>query len=284
MGLVLISLITPSTIKTCPLRGRVLENFNDPSLFLEQMTVDDDLCSNTTLPPLEQVSCVVHCPSDCVLSPWSEWTACLHQGRRRRTRYIVGLPLPGGEPCPTQLMEEQLCSNQERDGGALSLPVFHWLTLPWGSCQSEGALCGSGIRYREVRCTRIDGQHVDDLYCQPLVRPETSRTCTVPCPEECRVSDWSEWSQCSDRSVDDAIQSRIRVVLQQPSGGNVASISSMTSAGALQQSPCPPLIEKRSCFDVLVQQERIQWQLGPWSSCHLPLNAKCGSGLAVRSK
>ena len=250
------------------------------------MTVDDDLCSNTTLPPLEQVSCVVHCPSDCVLSPWSEWTACLHQGKRRRTRYVVGLPLPGGEPCPAEMMEEQLCSNVQGKDGALSLPVFNWLALPWGECQSERGECGTGQRYREVRCTRIDGQHVDDLFCRPLVRPEASRTCSVPCPETCRVSDWSEWSQCSDRTAEDAIQSRIRVVLQQPSGvsGGVASSSSAASARHPAHSSCPPLIEKRSCFDVLVQQERIRWQLGPWSPCHLPLKAKCGAGLAVRSK
>lgn len=241
------------------------------------MTVDDDECSNSTLPPLEQVSCTVQCSSDCVLSSWSEWTPCLHQGRRRRTRYIVGLPLPDSEPCPVQLMDEQVCSVGEQLQ-RLHQPIFNWLPLPWAPCKVMAAdgsdlSCGAGTHRREVRCTRDDGQHVDDLYCALLNRPDQLRSCTVPCPEECRLSDWSEWSQCSDQSDDDAIQSRIRVILQQPASA-ASSVSSFS---------CPPLIEKRSCFDWLVQQERIGWHSSPWSTCHLPPNVSCGTGISVRS-
>lgn len=237
--------------------------------------MDDDECSNNTLPPLEQVSCTVQCSSDCVLSSWSDWTPCLHQGRRRRTRYIIGLPLATSQPCSSQLMEEQVCS-AEQQMQQLHRPVFGWLPLPWSRCRmtDQSSSCGAGTHQREVRCTSDDGQHVNDDYCAILSRPESLRTCNIPCPEECRLSDWSEWSQCSDQSKDDAIQSRIRVVLQQP-----ATLTTSSSS-----STCPPLIEKRSCFDWLVQQDRIGWQLSPWSTCHLPHNTNCGSGLSIRSK
>lgn len=237
------------------------------------MTVDDDECSNNTLPPLEQVSCIVQCSSDCVLSAWSEWTPCLHQGRRRRTRYIIGLPLADSDPCPTDLMEEEVCS-AEQQMEQLHRPIFGWWPLPWGPCRmSDDSSCGMGVHKREVRCTRDDGQHVDDVNCAMLSRPDSVRSCTIPCSEECRLSDWSEWSQCSDQSQDDAIQSRIRVILQQPA----------VSTGSSSSFACPPLIEKRSCFDWLVQQERIGWRVSAWSACHLSHNAICGTGISIRS-
>lgn len=241
------------------------------------VTVDDDECSNNTLAPLEQVACTVQCSSDCVLSPWSEWTPCIHQGRRRRTRYVVGLPQPDSQPCTNQLMEEQLCS-VEQQMEQVRWPIFGWWPLPWGPCQmidGSASSCGAGTHTREVRCTRDDGQHVDDSHCALLSRPESVRICSVSCPEECRLSDWSEWSQCSDQSKDDAIQSRIRVVLQQPASAASSSLSPSFT--------CPPLMEKRSCFDWLVQQERIGWQVSAWSPCHLPTNAKCGTGISIRS-
>lgn len=239
--------------------------------------MDDDECSNNTLAPLEQVACTVQCSSDCILSPWSEWTPCIHQGRRRRTRYVVGLPQPDSQPCPNQLMEEQICS-VEQQMEQLRWPIFGWWPLPWGPCQmidGTASSCGAGTHTREVRCTRDDGQHVDDFHCALLSRPESVRVCNIPCPEECRLSDWSSWSQCSDQSKDDAIQTRIRVVLQQPVSAASPSLSSSFT--------WPPLVEKRSCFDWLVQQERIDWQLSSWSPCYLATNAKCGNGISIRS-
>jgi hypothetical protein len=118
-------------------------------------------------------------------------------------------------------------------------------------------------------------------------KPTSQRTCTIPCPLECHLSDWSEWSPCS--SDDDAIQSRIRVVLHQPAngGGDSGDDRVASSSGVHYHRPapftCPPLVEKRSCYDQIVQQERIQWQMSEWSSCQPPVNAKCGTGIATRS-
>jgi len=230
----------------------------------DQEIVEDKECSMLTLPSLEQVGCQVSCPNDCVMSPWSEWSSCV-QNRSRRTRYVVGLPSAGGEPCPLEAIQERPCSVAP----VLHQSVFSWWAFPWSQCVlSEDRLCGSGTMQREVRCTQDDTEHVDDFWCWMLSQPESVRTCSVACAEECRVSDWSEWSQCSGESEEDVVQSRIRVVLQP----------------ALHRgSPCPALIEKRSCFDWLAQQDRIRWHLSLWTPCQLPSNAECGSGITVRS-
>lgn len=230
----------------------------------DQTNVDETACSDWLPSTVEQTTCAVSCPADCVMSPWSEWTTCV-QGIRRRTRYVVGLPAAGGAPCPPEAIQEQPCSEQP----VQHQPVFSWWTFPWTQCAlPDYRLCGSGTMQREVECTKDDTEHVDDFWCRMLSKPEALRTCSVACPEDCRVSDWSEWSQCSDDTEEDVIQSRIRVVLQ----------------SALHQgSPCPALIEKRSCFDWLAQQDRIRWHLSPWTPCQLPPTAKCGTGITVRS-
>lgn len=255
--------------------------------------MDDDQCSHTTLPPLEQAPCTVHCPSDCVMSPWSEWTTCAHEGRRRRTRHVIGAALPGGEPCPGELIEHEPCSPQRRLAERSRWPAYSWWPLPWGPCRpsASGSACGAGAHWREVRCTRDDGAHVDDAQCALLAKPDAVRPCSVQCPQECRLSDWSEWSQCSAESAEDAVQSRIRVVLQAPassgtsgsSGSYGASAPSHTSGGSFQ-FPCPPLVEKRSCYDWLARHDRFSWHLSAWSACHLAPGAKCGAGISVRSE
>ena len=295
--------------------------------------MDDEECANTTLPPMEQVTCTVHCPDECVLSPWSQWTPCsavINHGRRTRTRtrFVVAMPT-GHQSCPSQedLVQEEPCTlqqlQQQQQQSALLDEVYSWLALPWQRCRlpsskasdddddieggddddddddddEPSTTCGNGLKRREVRCTRVnDGRHVDDSHCRLLLpdKPTSQRPCAIPCPVECHLSDWSEWSPCS--SDDDAIQSRIRVVLHQPNGPSVesnnddrmASNSGGGGAGVRYHRPapftCPPLVEKRSCYDQIVQQERIQWQMSEWSSCQPPVNAKCGTGIATRSK
>ncbi len=104
-------------------------------------------------------------------------------------------------------------------------------------------------------------------------KPVSWRTCDVPCPVDCQTSPWSEWSACSSAdALEESIQTRMRVVLAAPSSGG---------------SPCPPLIEKRSCFDRIVHgsAQDYHWHVSAnWTPCQLSPEAKCGAGIATRSK
>ena len=102
--------------------------------------MDETACSDWLPSTVEQTTCAVSCPADCVMSPWSEWTTCV-QGIRRRTRYVVGLPAAGGAPCPPEAIQEQPCSEQP----VQHQPVFSWWTFPWTQCAlPDYRLCGSG--------------------------------------------------------------------------------------------------------------------------------------------
>lgn len=56
--------------------------------------VNKELCDEALLPG--PVSCVVPCPNDCVLSPWTSWSTCSQtcssksaEGKQTRTRAIL---------------------------------------------------------------------------------------------------------------------------------------------------------------------------------------------------
>lgn len=48
------------------------------------------------------------------------------------------------------------------------------------------------------RCIEVaTGGVVADALCDPILQPADLNSCHLPCPGECVVSQWSEWSQCS---------------------------------------------------------------------------------------
>lgn len=113
-------------------------------------------------------------------------------------------------------------------------PHYHWQRrLPsadWSTCQlSDRAVCGNGIKTRMLDCVRSDGKSVDLKYCKEVrsrchYRPifatiffyqthlfiklgvlqlglerkwQMNASCTVECPVNCQLSEWSSWSRCT---------------------------------------------------------------------------------------
>ncbi|XP_068083868.1 thrombospondin type-1 domain-containing protein 7B [Anabrus simplex] len=268
--------------------------------------VDDSMCLRRQVKPPGDEPCLLPCPYDCVLSPWSSWSPCSHScssprqvALRQRNRTVIAPPGPGGHSCPDpdEMLQIEPCNTHSCNG-------YSWLALPWQICHSppdntttdappvigpdqetlirNGTLeqdCGHGIQEREVWCMEANDKRVEDWRCEPLPRPNSVRSCSRPCPIDCQMSPWSEWSPCPQQCVPDAsneihdgevtpTQTRHRVVIQWPANGG---------------SSCAHLEELRPCPLSGARCKHYLWGTGPWSDCQLPTNVECGVGYRTRA-
>ncbi len=220
---------------------------------------DEEVCSHQTIGenknPVRPSS--IKCETDCIQSEWSDWSPCsatCGYGYRTRSRTIETQPLPSGRPCgPTK--ERDVC---------YTLPCHYPEYRPglFSICNTSSQ-CGPGIRTRELLCFVNNIQQEDSSECNGLpMTPELTESCDMPCPGECVVSEWSEWSECTPGSRQ---HFRSRQILRQ--GPNLEDC--MTQ-------------EVRECET----EEPYSWTVREWGDCILPLNSEdvtpgayCGDGI-----
>ncbi|TMS18078.1 Thrombospondin type-1 domain-containing protein 7A [Larimichthys crocea] len=271
---------------TCQLSDRAVCGYGIKTRMLDcvrsdSKSVDLKFCKELGLEKKWQMnaSCVVECPVNCQLSDWSPWSECTHTcglaGKLLRRRTVIQAPQGDGRPCPSQMEQWKPC---------LVKPCFSWRYSAWSECKSEGARCGEGLRFRNVSCFVSDGsgQHdsslVDDELCgdlEPSVDGDThivlQETCTVPCPGECYLTDWTVWSPCqlSCVSGDDlgfgSVQVRSRaVVAQDPE--NLLQCPEQE----LEARPCT----EGQCFE-------YKWRTGPWRGSSRQVWCQRSDGLNI---
>lgn len=205
-------------------------------------------------PALEQVKPCNNqeCNKDCVVSDWSPWSACSAScggGSSSRVRYIISPASGTGKACPA-LIDYLDCN---KDACPTDCIVSEW--SPWSTCSKE---CGSGIQTR----TRT------------IIKPSTYGTCPSlsesrpcnyqECPVHCKVSDWSNWSEC-DETCGGGVQIRSREILQFPNSTGTA---------------CPVLIDSQDCASAACDvNDFIVSPWSPWSSCGV-----CGNEQQSRTR
>jgi hypothetical protein len=163
----------------------------------------------------------VDCPVSCEVSDWGEWGMCSAEcggGTQTRSRTITTEPANGGQPCPT-LGEQRACNT---DPCPVDCQVSEW--SDWSACSAE---CGEGTQTR-TRTITTEPENGGEA-CPWL---DEQRPCNPdPCPVDCQVSEWSDWSVCSVE-CGGGTQSRSRSVTAEPENGGAA---------------CPALEEQRDC-------------------------------------
>lgn len=127
----------------------------------------------------------------------------------------------------------------------------------WGPCSRE---CGGGIRYRQ-RSIQVPPARWGVL-CPPLGQREICNE--QPCRQDCLVSDWSGFSECS-APCGGGSRSRSRTMLVQPQAG-----------GAL----CPELQQTEACNPTPCPVDCVLGDWTPWGEC----SERCGGGVRLRRR
>ncbi|NXC13134.1 THS7B protein, partial [Corythaeola cristata] len=248
-------------------------------------TVSTQLCQRLHLEKPVQTSsrCVVGCAVDCRLSAWSAWSQCSHTcgagGQMVRGRSVVLRAAGEGRPCPEQLTQHRSCPVK---------PCYSWLLGPWSPCRVQGGQCGDGLQVRNLTCVVHDAsvsatsKPVEKALCGELPSKESvlQLPCSVPCPGDCHLTEWSEWSSCeltciNGRSFEaTGRQSRSRAFIVQ-SPENQESCSGQ----AMETRPC----SGGKCYDYL-------WKTSLWRDnvrtvwCQRSDGINVTGGCALRTK
>ncbi|XP_026533553.1 thrombospondin type-1 domain-containing protein 7A isoform X1 [Notechis scutatus] len=224
-------------------------------------------------------SCMVECPVNCQLSDWSPWSECSQgcglTGRMTRKRTIIQ-PFQGdGRPCPSQMEQFKPCPVK---------PCYRWQYSSWEECRVEDAQCGEGTRTRNIFCVVYDGssddigKKVDEEYCgeiEPMVdgnkKIVLEEACTVPCPGDCYLKEWSHWSICQLTCINGedlgfgGIQVRSRAVIVQD---------------VENQHLCPTqALETRQCNDGHCYE--YKWMVSAWKGPSRTVWCQRSDGLNV---
>ena len=124
--------------------------------------------------------------------------------------------------------------------------------------------CNLGMQYRSVKCEDDNGMVLDKQQCSNFDATPRSRDCEIPCPVDCLMGDWSEWSRCTtDCGVDGKIQRFRNVLIPGRNGGR----------------KCPERTQSRPCNNIPCYTYTLDG--GRWGKCYVD-GRGCGQGSQTR--
>ncbi|KAB1275953.1 Thrombospondin type-1 domain-containing protein 7A [Camelus dromedarius] len=118
-----------------------------------------------------------------------------------------------------------------------------------------------GELYTFERCTFVYG---DYSYIE--------EACIIPCPSDCKLSEWSNWSRCS-KSCGSGVKVRSKWLREKPYNGG---------------RPCPKLDHVNQVYEVVPCHSDCSqyiWVTEPWSVCKVTfvnMRDNCGEGVQTR--
>lgn len=180
---------------------------------VRERTVDMPASNGGTPCPTlyETKMCQKYCPEDCQTTTWSGYGECsvgCGGGKQYRTRSMTRDFKYGGKMCP-HLQEGQDCNIHK-------CPI-HCIVTDYADWEACSRSCGNGIQFK--RRTVSQDAAFSGQECPPLT---DTRSChTVPCPDDCVLSDWSGYNVCS-KSCGMGFQTKTRTVVRDAAEGGQA--------------------------------------------------------------
>lgn len=194
------------------------------------------------------------CPVNCEVSDWTAWGKCSKEcggGKQKRTRDIVTQPLFGGLKCP-RLVDERKCNDRPC---IQNCEVSEW--TPYSECSKR---CGGGNQTRTRYVVRKPSPNGEE--CPGL--SETINCNAMPCPIDCKVSEWSDFGECSKKC----------------GGGEKVRTRTVTAFPEFEGKECPPLKDVVGCNEKPCPKNCKVSRWGVYSEC----SKECGSGVKVRTR
>ncbi|ELK12543.1 Thrombospondin type-1 domain-containing protein 7A [Pteropus alecto] len=245
-----------------------------------QAGIHDCLQYAGPVPALTQ-ACQIPCQDDCQFTSWSKFSSCNGDcgAVRTRKRTIVGKSKKK-EKCKNShlypLIETQYCPCDKYN----AQPVGNWsdCILPEGKAevllgmkvQGDIKECGQGYRYQAMACYDQNGRLVETSRCNSHGYIEEA--CIIPCPSDCKLSEWSNWSRCS-KSCGSGVKVRSKWLREKPYNGG---------------RPCPKLDHVNQVYEVVPCHSdcnQYLWVTEPWSICKVTfvnMRDNCGEGVQTR--
>lgn len=212
--------------------------------------VNSEKCNSSEKPPFLG-SCSVPCDHPCIVSEWGSWGECRNDTCEatytHRNRTVLVQPSGKFETCP-RLQEFRQCPQ---------LPCTYWCPEEWSECFADDiAVCGWGTESRYVPCCNIDGTEADSRSHCKGQHPNQVQVCYRHCvDDECVISDWSEWSDCSETCDNiTGTQSRSRYFIVNGNGSCVHEHAH--------------LFEERNCSVATPCTPQVYYtEYGKWGTC-----------------
>lgn len=173
------------------------------------------------------------CPVDCQVTAWGAWSSCTTTcggGQQQRQRSVVRQPANGGRECPV-LTETQVC-------GSYPCPKDCEMS-PWSEWSACSAICGEGKTFRSRRITSAASVDPPGLVCGATREDAACFSPAGPCPSDCELGEWSEWSDCS-ALCGGGTRQRFRRVEAFEVGGGRPCTGSKEDTEACNLQPCEP--------------------------------------------
>lgn len=175
-------------------------------------------------------------PQDCRVGAWTDWGACSKNcggGTRTRTRKVLQEMQRKGRECPN-LEDSQECNTQPCP---IDCVVSNW--DPWTTCTKP---CNGGVQSRKRHIT-TEAEY-GGVPCPPQSEFLEVRDCNVgPCPVDCVLSEWGDWSNCSANCGDGAQKRHRSPLVQGQNGGRACIQEELMEEEACNEGECPCPVE-----------------------------------------
>eukprot|EP00397_Hematodinium_sp_SG-2012_P003707 GEMP01003715.1.p1 GENE.GEMP01003715.1~~GEMP01003715.1.p1 ORF type:complete len:1022 (+),score=243.68 GEMP01003715.1:188-3253(+) len=128
--------------------------------------------------------------SDCDWGAWSEWGACTCTGLRERHRNLKSHFHSCGHPCKGAKVVTESCHPH------CLTPAKHCEFHEWSAWSQCSVTCegGEAQRERSIKQASFHGGHACEGDLKEI-RPCNQQRCGSP--ENCHVTDWSQWTSCT---------------------------------------------------------------------------------------